>query len=73
MAQVPLNQRLWDSLVAMAKTKFHTWPSLPASRWVHEQYEQKGGRFASGEAVARAKKHAHAVQKSRAAQKKDKK
>jgi hypothetical protein len=43
--QVPQNTRLWNMLVAQARQKFKTYPSLPASRWVHEQYVQKGGRF----------------------------
>lgn len=72
MADVPLNQRLWDSLVIMAKSKFKTWPSMPASRWVHEQYVQKGGRFASAGEVARAKKAQHAAKKKHDDKKKDK-
>ncbi len=44
-ANVPVNQKLWDMLVAQAKTKFVKWPSLPASKWVHSQYVQKGGQF----------------------------
>lgn len=42
---VPVNKKLWDMLVAQAKTKFMKWPSLPASKWVHSQYVQKGGQF----------------------------
>ena len=41
----PSNPRLWDMLVVQARAKFRKWPSLPASKWVHEQYLQKGGRF----------------------------
>jgi hypothetical protein len=63
MSQVPLNQRLWNSLVVMAKAKFKKWPSLPASKWVHEQYVQKGGKFASAGEVAAAKKHHEALKK----------
>lgn len=63
MSQVPLNQRLWDSLVVMAKAKFKTWPSIPAARWVHEQYVQKGGKFASAGQIAAAKKHQQAAKK----------
>lgn len=66
MADVPTNQRLWDSLVIMAKSRFKTWPSMPASKWVHEQYVQKGGRFASAGEIAKAKKLA---EKSRSAKK----
>lgn len=73
MADVPLNQRLWDSLVVMAKSRFKTWPSMPASRWVHEQYVQKGGKFASAGEIARVKKAQQAAQKKRAAKKKGEK
>lgn len=45
MADVPQNQKLWNMLVSQAKTKFHTWPSLPASKWVHKQYVEHGGQF----------------------------
>ena len=41
----PANQKLWNMLVIQAKAKFRTWPSLPASKWVHHQYVEKGGRF----------------------------
>jgi hypothetical protein len=41
----PANQKLWNMLVIQAKAKFRTWPSLPASKWVHGQYVEKGGRF----------------------------
>jgi hypothetical protein len=59
MADVPVNQQLWDMLVLQAKHKFKTWPSIPAGKWVHEQYTQKGGRFASAGQIAKAKKRAH--------------
>lgn len=42
---VPANQKLWNMLVIQARAKFPKWPSLPASRWVHQQYVQRGGRF----------------------------
>lgn len=56
MADVPANQKLWDMLVVQARAKFAKWPSLPASRWVHQQYAQKGGKFISEAEVARIKK-----------------
>jgi len=48
--------KLWNMLIVQAKAKFNTWPSLPASKWVHQQYVQKGGQFISGEAAARVKR-----------------
>lgn len=64
-SQVPVNKRLWDSLVVMAKAKYGTWPSLPASKWVHEQYVQKGGKFASAGEIAAAKKSAEKTRTAR--------
>lgn len=53
MADIPANQKLWNMLVLQAKARFTKWPSLPASRWVHEEYVKKGGRFISeGQAAA---------------------
>ena len=52
---VPANQRLWNMLVVQAKAKFPKWPSLPASRWVHQQYVQKGGTFVSEGKAAQSK------------------
>lgn len=43
--QVPQNPRLWEMLVAQAKQKFPTYPSLPASKWVHAEYVKRGGVF----------------------------
>lgn len=63
MADVPLNQRLWNSLVVQARAKFNKWPSLPASKWVHQQYVQKGGRFADSKDVTAAKKRAKQAEK----------
>lgn len=48
MADRPANEKLWNMLVLQAKSKFSKWPSLPASKWVHEQYVQRGGRFIAG-------------------------
>ena len=42
---VPQNPRLWEMLVSQAKRKFPTYPSLPASKWVHQEYVKRGGRF----------------------------
>jgi len=49
---VPLNQKLWDALVVQARAKFNKWPSLPASKWAHQQYVQRGGRFASAAEIS---------------------
>ena len=45
MATKPANQKLWDVLVVQARSKFHPYPSLPASSWVHKSYVDKGGQF----------------------------
>lgn len=70
MADVPTNQRLWDTLVVQAKAKFKSWPSIPASKWVHTQYVQRGGRFVDSKRVTEAKKRQKAA-KERASSKKD--
>jgi len=56
MADQPANMKLWNMLIVQAKAKFAKWPSLPASKWVHQQYVQKGGQFISGQDAARIKK-----------------
>lgn len=61
MSDVPTNQRLWNSFVLQAKAKFKTWPSIPASKWVHTQYEQHGGRFVDSKQVTAAKKRREAA------------
>lgn len=61
MADVPTNQRLWNSLVVQAKAKFKKWPSLPASKWVHAQYEQRGGRFVDSKRITEAKRNQKAA------------
>lgn len=43
--KVPQNPRLWEMLVAQAKQKFRTYPSIPASKWIHTAYVERGGRF----------------------------
>lgn len=70
MAEVPTNQRLWNSLVQQAKAKFKTWPSIPASTWVRKQYVQHGGRFADSKQVTAAKKRAEHAKDRRADTKK---
>lgn len=70
MADVPTNQRLWDSLVVQAKARFKKWPSIPASRWVHQEYVKHGGQFADAKAVNDAKKRREAAAKKRTASKK---
>lgn len=32
-------------LVSQAKQKFPTYPSLPASKWIHAEYVKRGGIF----------------------------
>lgn len=66
MAQVPVNERLWSSLVTQAKAKFGKWPSLPASKWVHEQYVQRGGRFVDSKKVTERKRATKDVRKKNA-------
>jgi hypothetical protein len=46
---VPKNPRLWAMLVAQAKTKFMKFPSLPASKWVHNEYVKRGGTFVASQ------------------------
>jgi hypothetical protein len=65
MSDVPTNQRLWNSLVVQAKAKFKTWPSLPASKWVHKEYVQRGGRFVDSKRVTEAKKNKREAAKGR--------
>lgn len=64
MSEVPTNERLWNSLVIMAKAKFKSWPSIPASKWVHQQYVQKGGRFADSRDMTAYKKSVRDRQKA---------
>lgn len=45
MAQIPANIKMWDMLIAQAKTKYDKWPSPTASNWVHSKYVQLGGKF----------------------------
>lgn len=56
MSDTPANQRLWNSLVMQAKSKFKTWPSIPASTWVRKQYVSHGGRFVDSKQVTAEKR-----------------
>lgn len=42
---VPRNPRLWAMLVQEAKSRFQKFPSLPASKWIHNEYVKRGGTF----------------------------
>lgn len=44
---VPANPKLWQMLATQAKAKFPKYPSLPASKWIHQEYVKKGGQFVS--------------------------
>lgn len=56
MTDVPANQRLWQMLVLQAKAKFAKYPSLPASKWIHTEYVNKGGRFVTQKQLSTADK-----------------
>lgn len=43
--QIPANQKLWSTLVAQAKARYHVWPNPSAAAWVHQQYVRMGGKF----------------------------
>ena len=60
MANVPSNPKLWQMLTVQARGKFATYPSLPASKWIHTQYVQKGGQFVNDATAEQSKKSAHA-------------
>lgn len=42
---VPQNPRLWAMLEQEARHRFHPYPSLPASKWLHNEYVKRGGTF----------------------------
>lgn len=77
MAQ-PQNERLWNMLVAQARSKFVKYPSLPASKWVHDEYVKKGGQFVESAKDSdeskdkRDKKTSHTALKGNAAAKRHK-
>ena len=43
--QLPANPKMWNMLVAQAKTRFRVYPSPAAAHWVHAHYSQMGGKF----------------------------
>lgn len=45
MAAKPANEKLWNTIILIAKSKFRVWPSAAAAHWVHQSYVQKGGQF----------------------------
>lgn len=46
---VPKNPRLWAMIQNLARMKFQKFPSLPASKWMHEEYVKRGGTFVESE------------------------
>jgi len=67
---VPSNPKLWQMLVLQAKAKFPKYPSLPASKWIHQEYVKKGGQFVS---EAKAHEKEHVSKQMRSAEKKKEK
>jgi hypothetical protein len=47
--QYPMNEKLWNMLVAQAKARFRVYPSPAAAHWVHGHYAQLGGKFVNSE------------------------
>lgn len=45
--RIPSNEKLWDMLVIQAKHRFRVYPSMAASKWIHDQYIKEGGMFVS--------------------------
>jgi hypothetical protein len=43
--QEPANPKLYNMVVAQARSKFTTYPSPAAAHWVHTRYEQMGGQY----------------------------
>ena len=43
--QEPANPKLYNMVVAQARTKFTTYPSPAAAHWVHTRYAQLGGQY----------------------------
>ena len=43
--RVPQNPKLWAMLQNLARHKFKTYPSIPASKWLHDEYTKRGGTF----------------------------
>ena len=46
---IPSNKRLWEMMVARAKMRFHPYPSLAASHWIHQEYVKQGGQFSKSQ------------------------
>lgn len=46
MSRAPLDQKLYDEVVAEAKRRFRVWPSAYASGWVVRTYKERGGQYA---------------------------
>lgn len=43
--QIAANPRLYNMVVAQAKSRFAKYPSPAAAHWVHTQYAMKGGKY----------------------------
>jgi len=43
--QEPANPKLYNMVVAQARSKFTTYPSPAAAHWVHARYAQMGGQY----------------------------
>ncbi len=41
----PLDEQLYESITAEAKSKFLKWPSIYASSWVVKEYKRRGGCY----------------------------
>jgi hypothetical protein len=55
----PQNQKLWDMLTRQASAKFTPYPSLPASKWIHNEYVKRGGAFIEEKKKATPQRKAH--------------
>lgn len=54
--KTPTNEKLWAMVVFQAKLKYHPYPSPGASHWVHQRYEELGGKFEDSNDHTRRKK-----------------
>lgn len=43
--QLPANPKMYNMVVAQARTKFTTYPSPAAAHWVRTRYTQMGGQY----------------------------
>lgn len=41
----PTDKTLYNRVKAIAKKKFHVWPSAYASGWVVKEYKRRGGKY----------------------------